>query len=74
MFAINQEITAPNNLPIQWWSIESNFKFGRIFPTTLTGKITKICKNGNVHFACNEMRNLSADGLATTIIHKSKII
>jgi hypothetical protein len=74
MFTLNQEITAPNTLPTQWWSKESNFKYGTTVPLTLTGKITKISKNGNIHFACNEMRNNSADGLTTTMIHQSKLI
>ena len=57
MIVVNQQVTLNNCLPPNW------FKKG--FPLLLTGKVTKVFKNGNFAVSVNELPNRSDDGKRT---------
>ena len=38
--------------------------------TDITGTVTKVCKNGTVYVACEQIRNASEDGMHTKPFQK----
>ncbi len=71
---IGQEVTAVNTFPKQWWGKESNYKYGKTIPLVITGKVTKIFKNGKLLVPINEMPNNSGDGLTSMNIEQKDLI
>lgn len=71
---VDQEITAFNTFPKEWWGRESNFKFGKVAPLVVTGAITKVFKSGKLLVAINEMPNVSADGKASMHIEQDNLV
>ncbi len=69
-----QEITAFNTYPKEWWSEESNFLYGKVYPLVVTGVITKVFKNGTLLVAINEMRNGSEDGKRSMHVNKDDLV
>lgn len=71
---VGQEVTAFNTFPQEWWSKDTNFMYGKVYPLVITGVITKLFKSGKMQIAVNEMINDSADGKRSMHIDREHLV